>query len=518
MAGPMLRPTRLVLLAAAAATAMLGCVRLPSLDGRLVSVAFDQTAETRLGQASLAQTSAHRGLSGVIALPNGPDAFAARMVLADAAEVSLDAQYYVWHDDMTGALLFDALRRAANRGVRVRLLLDDNNTAGLERILAALDAHPNIQVRLFNPVAHRDWRRVLDYLVDFRRLNRRMHNKSFTVDNQVTIVGGRNVGDEYFGAGENPLFADLDVFAIGPVVVDVSREFDAYWASESSYPADRLLKATRTEDTAIVADAATRVMEDSAALVYRRSLEDSPFVRDLLARRLAFDWAHTTVLSDDPRKGLGGGNDDSLLWPQLRLRLGRPTTRLDLVSPYFVPGSAGTAYFAALAKSGVTVDVLTNSLEATDVAAVHAGYAKRRSTLVDAGVSLFELKLASLGGARPRYRIGTSSASSLHAKTIAVDGTRVFIGSFNFDPRSARLNTEMGFIIESPRMAGTIADAFRATIPERAYRVTRGADGLLEWLDVGPQGTRRYGQEPGTGFWRRLTVIVASLLPIEWLL
>ena len=201
---------------------------------------LQDTSDSPLGKAALPMVQAHPGKSGVFALADGRDAFAARVLLADASECSLDVQYYIWNGDKTGTLLFEALRRAADRGVRVRLLLDDNNIAGLDTVLAALNSHPNIEVRLFNPFMHRRWR-VLSFLTDFRRLNRRMHNKSFIVDRQACIIGGRNVGDEYFDAGQGLSFVDLDVLAIGTVVEDVSVDFERYWTSESSYPAERVL-------------------------------------------------------------------------------------------------------------------------------------------------------------------------------------------------------------------------------------------------------------------------------------
>lgn len=206
-----------------------GCARLPPLDARTPSRAFTDTADTSLGRAIAPMVEAHPGKSGIVALTDDLDAFAVRVLLAQAAERSLDVQYYIWQQDLSGTLLLEALHRAADRGVRVRLLLDDNNTRGLDKLLAALDAHPNIEVRLFNPFLHRRWR-ALGYLSDFARLNRRMHNKSFTADGQVTIIGGRNIGDEYFGAGDF-LFADLDVLAIGPVAADVAQDFDRYWNS-----------------------------------------------------------------------------------------------------------------------------------------------------------------------------------------------------------------------------------------------------------------------------------------------
>jgi len=465
---------------------------------------------------------AHPGLSGIVALPDGHDAFAARALLADAAERTLDARYYIWHNDMSGSMLFSALRRAADRGVQVRLLLDDNNTAGLDTVLAALDAHPNIEVRLFNPFRARRWR-LLGYLTDFKRLNRRMHNKSFTADNNATIIGGRNVGDEYFDAGRAPWFVDLDVLAIGPVVSDVSRDFDRYWASASSIPAARVLpRATATSIAGVAADAA-RAEHHPDAAAYRDALARSSFVRDLLAHRLTFDWAGTRMLSDDPAKGLGRAPEDALLWHRLKEILGAPMRELRLVSPYFVPGSAGVDTLAAIARQGVKIEVLTNALEATDVAVVHSGYAKRRKSLLGAGVSLLELKRGSPGSAAKHLkwtgRSGSgSSASSLHAKTFCVDRSRVFVGSFNFDPRSARLNTEMGFVIDSPRLGEAITKWFAEEVPTRAYRVSLGDTGQLRWIDRHDGVEVVQEEEPGASVWRRFAVALLSVLPIEWLL
>ncbi|HXI65887.1 MAG TPA: phospholipase D family protein [Gemmatimonadales bacterium] len=465
---------------------------------------------------------AHPGLSGIVALPDGHDAFAARALLADAAERTLDVRYYIWHNDMSGTLLFAALRRAADRGVRVRLLLDDNNTAGLDTVLAALEAHPNIDVRLFNPFRARRWR-LLGYLTDFKRLNRRMHNKSFTADNHATIVGGRNVGDEYFDAGRARWFVDLDVLAIGPVVDAVSRDYERYWASASATPVARVLPgATAASLTAVAADAA-RVERDPAAAAYVAALARSPFVGDLLAHRLNFEWSPTQMVSDDPAKGLGRAPEEALLWHRLKTSIGAPVRELRLVSPYFVPGSAGVDALAAIARQGVRVEVLTNALEATDVAVVHSGYAKRRKALLGAGVRLLELKRGSPGSA-PKHRKWTgrsgsgSSASSLHAKTFCVDRSRVFVGSFNFDPRSARLNTEMGFVIDSPGLGEAITKWFAEEVPTRAYRVSLGDTGRLRWIDRHDGVEVVQEEEPGTSVWRRFTVAVLSMLPIEWLL
>jgi cardiolipin synthase C len=480
-------------------------------------VSAQDTRDTRLGRAVAPLVRTHPGLSGVFALPDGRNAFAARVLLADAAERTLDARYYIWHNDLSGSLLFAALRRAADRGVRVRLLLDDNDTLGLDPLLAALEAHPNFELRLFNPFKHRRWR-VLGYLTDFARLNRRMHNKSFTADNQATIVGGRNVGDEYFDAGQGASFADLDVLAVGPVVGEVARDFERYWASRSVCAADRVLPPIDKASTAALQAAAPPVGRSPAAEAYTQAVAGSPFVRTLLARRLPFEWAVTRMVSDDPAKGLGRAPEDALLWPRLQQLLGVPMRELQLVSPYFVPGRTGEQFLTSLARRGVNTTVLTNSLEATDVPAVHAGYTRWRKRLLKAGVRLFEMKRAFVSPPVKAHGPAGSSHSSLHAKTFSVDRSRVFIGSFNFDPRSARLNTEMGFVIESPALAAAMADRLAGNLPSRAYEVRLRESGALQWLEQRDGQEIVHEEEPGATIWRRAVIGLLSALPIEWLL
>ena len=493
------------------------CNRLPSIENRTKSSAFVETGSTALGRGIAPLVAAHPDRSGIYPLRDAADAFAARYLLASAAEKTLDVQYYIWRKDLSGTLLMRALVDAADRGVRVRLLLDDNNTQGLDAAIAAVDAHPGIEVRLFNPFAIRRVR-ALAYITDFPRLNRRMHNKSFTADNQVTIIGGRNVGDEYFGATDGVLFADLDVMAIGPVVKEVSDDFDRYWASESAYPADRLLDRPRTEEIARLSEESRLVERDPRAVAYLKAMRRSTFVGDTLAGTLNCQWATARMISDPPAKVLGRVPREELLFQKFGQIFGKPVREVDLVSPYLVPGAYGVDLFTGWAKRGVRVRVLTNSLEATDVAVVHAGYAKRRSDLLAAGIVLYELRLRP-GSAAPAKAAGFgSSGSSLHAKTFAVDRTRIFIGSFNFDPRSADLNTEMGFVIESPAMAERLAEIFDKDVPLNAYEVRRSDGGGLEWLEQRDGGTIRHDREPGTGFWLRLGVRALSLLPIEPLL
>ena len=501
-----------------AALILAGCSSLPSQEGRAQTFALADAADTRLGKAVAPDVAAHRGKTGIYPLDRPNDAFAARALLAAAAERTLDVQYYIWRGDETGRLLFEALWSAAGRGVRVRLLLDDNGIAGLDDTLAALDAHPNIEVRLYNPFAKRGALRALGYLTDFERLNRRMHNKSFTADNRVAIVGGRNVGNEYFGAGSGTLFQDLDVLAIGEVVKEVSAAFDLYWNSGSAYPAARLLPEAGAEDRARLEADFAAVRADPAALQYVRALLDTQLVQELLGGRLPMDWADARVLRDDPAKTLDqAGRKDTLLLAELLRTSTQPRKSFDLISPYFVPGEDGTAVLVALARKGVAVRVLTNSLEATDVGAVHAGYARRREDLLRGGVRLYELKRSAEQDGPSAPRKGGSSSASLHAKTFALDRGHMFVGSFNFDPRSALLNTEMGLMIDSPALGGRLAAALDADLDRVAYEVVLAGE-RLQWIERGPAGETRLASEPGVGALRRAWIGFLGLLPIEWLL
>ena len=494
-----------------------GCTTLPSLENRSSSTADFNTSTTRLGRANLAAIAAHPGMSGFHTIPDGRDAFAARILLAKAADRTLDVQYYIWSKDMTGTLLFAALRTAADRGVRVRLLLDDNNTSGLDATLTALDAHPNIEVRLFNPFVLRNLR-PLGYLTDFKRANRRMHNKSFTADSQATIIGGRNIGDAYFGAADDVLFTDLDVMAVGPVATEVSKDFDRYWSSNSSYPVDRMLGKVSPVALEELSAAAQRIEDSPRAAAYTQALRSSTFVDELVKGRLPLEWAVIRMISDDPAKGLGLAEQGDLIFDKITKRMGAPVSEMNLVSPYFVPTDAGVSVFAALVDRGVKIRVLTNALEATDVPAVHAGYAKHRISLLEAGVSLYELRSRAPLSKRRRF-IGTgSSTSSLHSKTIAVDRLHVFIGSFNFDQRSAKLNTEMGFVIDSAVLAERISKSFDSQVPAEAYEVRLSPDHQLYWLEQHGGAVVRSDLEPGTSAGERMGVSAMSMLPIDWLL
>ena len=496
-----------------------GCASLPPPQGRTPSYAIQDTADTLLGRDVAPLVAAHPGQSGIAVLEDPYDAFAARVLMANAAERSLDAQYFIWHADAVGLLLWDAVWQAANRGVRVRLLLDDANTSGLDPLLAALDAHPNIELRLYNPFAYRG-SRALGYATDFVRLNRRMHNKSYTVDNQVSVVGGRNIANGYFAADLAFGFADLDVVLIGPVVQQVSQQFDLYWNSASAYAAADFVGTAPADAAAHINLAATQ--SDPLAVAYLDVVSQSEILRQMLEQDVPMDWSFAQVLYDTPEKTLDRSQrTDVLLLPALVERMGRPTRTFDIISPYFVPGEDGTAMLAELARDGVKVRVLTNSLASSDERIVHAGYMKRRRDLLRAGVALYELKpTANRQETKVRGRFGPAKVAGLHAKTYAVDGERIFVGSFNFDPRSLHLNTELGVVIHNPRAAVELSEFFDQDVLQQAYELRLGPDGqALVWIERDALGQEtRYDADPESHWANRAAVELLSHLPIDWLL
>jgi putative cardiolipin synthase len=513
--------------------ALAGCVGLPTEYPRKESFAFADTSGTRLGRwlAPLLARQAPR--SGVHPLESGLDAFVARMVLAETAERSLDLQYYIWHGDATGRLLLDAARRAADRGVRVRLLLDDIGTAADDAALLMIDAHPNVEVRLFNPLAQRRLR-VFGMLADAGRTTRRMHNKSFTADNQSTIVGGRNIGDEYFAAREDVQMRDFDVVAVGPVVAQASAAFDLYWNSPMSYPIGSLAHARPS--TGDLEEARRRLDGFVAAErdgPYLQALRNSRLAVQLRAGALDYFWGEARMVYDDPAKAAAqDGRRDADLLPTLRAQLAPPASELLIVSPYFVPGEDGTAALRQLRAKGVRVRVLTNSLAATDVVAVHSGYQRYRAPLLEAGVELYEMRptakheadeaaKAQGGRADGAHGVSGSSRAALHAKTIALDRRTLFVGSLNLDPRSAFLNTENGVVLEMPELLRDLAGRLDAQLDEATFRVTlvpRGetqAGAQLRWIAREDGREVTYDREPAASFWRRLGAALFSLLPIE---
>ena len=468
---------------------------------------------TAVDRALTPLVQAHPGQTGMVLLSDNVDAFAARSLLARGAGRSLDLQYYMWHPDFTGNLLYADVLRAADRGVRVRLLLDDLNVRGSRSVLAALDSHPLIEVRLFNPTRAREGTvmRGMEMLLRFFSVNRRMHNKAWIADGQVAIVGGRNVGDEYFDAARDTNFMDTDVAVLGEAVGEASRQFDAYWNSPNAIPLSALVRKPSTGLPALRQTLATGLGSPSAK-PYLQKLAQSPGVRSLVEQRRTIHWSKAAhVISDPPEKAAGAPPAPDWMTPVLVHDMATAKHQLLLISPYFVPGDAGLRWLNNLRRRGVEVGVLTNSLAANDVVAVHGGYAGYRAPLLRGGVALFELK----PNGKPDGSLFGSSGASLHTKAFVVDGRTGFVGSFNLDPRSMNLNTEMGLLFEQPDMARELQLLYaRKTAPAVSYRLTLTGD-ALQWHDDAAQPPKTWTREPEATAWRRGAAKVIGWLPVE---
>jgi cardiolipin synthase C len=497
------------------------CASLPDQGNRVATHALTDVMNTRLAEAFTPGETAHPGDDAFHLLPDGMDALIARVLLSETAERSLDLQYYIWHDDLTGREMAASVLRAADRGVRVRLLIDDLGTNANDQLLLALASHPHIEVRLFNPVANRTFKRV-GSAFEFFRVNRRMHNKALIADNEAAILGGRNIGDEYFGASSTVAFGDLDVLMHGPVVHDVSHAFDLYWNSEAAYPIENLLG--RRADPDALASLRARLN------AYLLSEQSAPYVAQararianvIASRDAAFSWGKATLLYDDPAKiTRKPGDTQGHLITQFKALDLEPSNEMLIVSPYFVPRKEGVDWLRSMTARGVRVTVLTNSLAATDVAAVHAGYARYRKDLLEAGVSLYELKpIASDAKDNAKKSTFGSSKASLHAKTYVFDRKRIFIGSMNLDPRSLELNTEIGVYCESADAAAQVADGIGKNIDRIAWRVAlRDAhDGRarMVWIDTDASGhTTELNSEPDVSTLKRFGIWILGILPIE---
>lgn len=499
-----------------------GCATLPPNVARETSQALMDTHGTRLGRQVQEEMTTHPGTSGYLLLGNGLDAFVARVLLAQKAERSIDAQYYMVHNDVVGSLFVDQLYKAAQRGVRVRLLLDDIDQGGRDIGTAVLDSHPNVEVRIFNPFA-RNAGRTGQYITGFGKQTRRAHNKSFTVDNQATILGGRNIGDEYFEADPQMGFVDLDVIGVGPVAAEVSTSFDQYWNSELSYPISVLLKKPLTpQDIASQRQAFAVFIAQQAESEYLQHLRDSDLANRLREDRVVYQWGPGVVVADDPQKLTHTTTEKKYrLSEKLLPYMDDIKDELIIFSPYFVPGKSGLAFFKRLRDRGVKVKILTNSLASTDVSIVHAGYVRYRKNLLGMGVALYELNHNLSRKERKAIKDGIMgrSKSSLHAKCFVLDRQTAFIGSLNLDPRSLVQNTEIGVIFKSPPIAGRIADGFDNLIDQVAFRLElrkeeNGTEQLI-WYGMIDGETQTFNHDPYIGFWKRLGVGLMRLLPIE---
>lgn len=507
-----------LLFSVAVSVFLAACSSLPTDYERIPSHAITDTANTRLGERLNPLIDANPGKSGFYTLSEGEAAFAARLRAIMVAEKSIDAQYYIWHDDHTGRTIHNQLLAAADRGVRVRLLLDDLDTAGKDEMLRKIDAHPNIDIRLFNPFANRE-KRARDFIGDTRRINRRMHNKTLTADNLVTIFGGRNIGDEYFAADEDVGFGDMDALAVGPIAAEVGQQFDLYWNSENAYPlaafkfeqeiSDEDVASFRADSDAFIAQA----KESRYADIIRQY--DVAIMQDLST--LGFVWSDWKLVYDQPTKVTAKKvTAETHLAPKLKAGMDKTQRDLIIVSPYFVPGEELTAYLVSMVERGVRVRILTNSLQANDVSLVHAGYMRYREDLVSGGVELYEFKADANNVKRKveKSRIGASKAS-LHAKFFGFDETYLFIGSFNLDGRSVALNSELGAYFASPAEAKALSEMFDSGILNLAYQVELDEGGDLTWTSLKDGEEFTLLKEPDTTWWKRFSTGFLSIIVPE---
>ena len=504
-----------------------GCSTLPKHaiePTQVISIKVD-TSETTLAQIIDPLQQQNPDLTGYYVLFDPLEALAARLRLIDKAEKTLDLQYYIWDNDKVGAVALHALIRAADRGVKVRLLIDDNNAKQTEGIFLALAQHPNIEVKLFNPYRFRKYRGI-DMVLDLKRINRRMHNKSFIADHKVALIGGRNMTNQYYNVSDSYQFSDVDVMLVGTAVNDISNSFDDYWNHDYAYDVQEVVKQ---KSHRLSYESLKQQLDEHYKKVtvqnYLDLTSNSQAIDSLINRDIALDWVKAEVVKDSPDKIKSKAKKQEHLNFQLINHLEKPEKNIDLISAYFVPEKKGAKILSELAQDGVHVRVLTNSFKANDVAVVHAFYGKYRQNLLENGVELYEF-LPALDkddldkhtedlAKKAKVNIKGLSRSSLHAKLMALDEKQVFIGSFNFDPRSAYLNTEIGVLLNSPTLARSVHSTMDQNLSKYAYKLVLNAENKITWQRQTPQGPVIYTKEPRMKWWQRAGMKVISWLPIE---
>ncbi len=474
-------------------------------------VSTDATALDRIIAPMLAE---HPGASGAVLLVDGLDAFAVRAATAAQAGRSLDVQYYIWRDDVTGHLLARELWRAAERGVRVRFLIDDLTIKGKDRQLLSLGSHPNIEIRVYNPVRNRGgFMRMVEMVTRSLRLNYRMHNKAWIADGRVAIVGGRNIGVEYFSASTDANFHDLDVTLFGPAVDQASAIFDGFWNSEAVVPIIALARSPGI-DLETYLEGIDLESEAAMAQAYLQRVAGAALIRDWLEGRSRIHWGDSLRVVSDPPIKRGGAPDDGWLVAHLGEQMRQVREQVLLISPYFVPGREFSDWLIGQAHSGVEVGIVTNSLAATDVLAVHSGYAGYRRPLLQAGVDLHELRRQP--GSDGDSSLFGSSGASLHTKAYVLDERIGFVGSFNLDPRSTWLNTEMGLLFEHPGLAREVRAEYAHLARARmSYQVRLDDRGALRWYDRMVEPVRVLDNEPESSRGQRALARILGWLPIE---
>ncbi|MCL1051063.1 phospholipase D family protein [Shewanella abyssi] len=451
-------------------------------------------------------------------LEDGVDAFVARVSLINSAQKSVDLQYYQYHSDLSGRLLTAALWQAAERGVRIRLLVDDMDLAGKDIDIAKLNSHQNFEVRIFNPFL-RDKRRTRQLITGFGSVTRRMHNKTFTVDSSISILGGRNVGDLYFGAHSDVAFGDLDIAFTGSVVQEVQTSFDLYWNSEITYKINLLSDYEPSKsDEHEVSKNLKSFLEKNKNSQYVQALRENDLLSLVKKNKVNEYTGKAVVLYDDPLKIVSSREKTEYhLAPKLRPYVDNAKDEFIIVSPYFVPGDEGVALLGSLVEKGVTVRILTNSMKSNDVTIVHSGYSKYRKELLALGVELYEVDSARIDVLKKYTDKAASSSASkitLHAKYFVIDRKFTFIGSMNLDPRSRNENTEIGVIAESAKLAVFIVEDFDSIVKDGAFKLSL-KEGDIIWTQKNGDKITTYDNDPYSSCWDRFKNGFLQLLPVE---
>ena len=469
------------------------------------------SAETMLGKISLEWRLSHPDSeSFFFPLAHGSDAFGARLRLIDAAEESIDLQYFLMKDDIVGAMMSAELLEAADRGVRVRFLLDDIFTTIKDVDLFILDEHENIEVRLFNPIARRGIK-YLNYLWNFSRTNRRMHNKSFTVDGSFTIVGGRNLAAEYFSLNDDTEFFDLDVLALGPVVDEVAASFDSFWNFSKALNIQHLSGKPSRDKMARARQNIDSVMSSTGAAIYLDAINSKILVQLINGETEAIV-AKAKLMAENPVKLKLSVNDDSeRLINELGEFMLNARHEVLIISPYFIPTSNGMDFIQSIRDKGVRFKLVTNSLASTNQVAVHGAYERYREGLLAMGVEIYEARPDAFQAMAQNS--GTQLRTTMHTKLLIIDQRYVFIGSLNMDPRSLVINTEMGIMIDSPNLAEVLLADMRDTFAEVVYRLVLNEEGKLRWHAREDGEAVEFTREPQTSWWRRLSANIFKILP-----
>ena len=482
-----------------------GCATVPLDHTREYSEAIGGAESTQLRSIAERWIQGGRESSGFYPLINGNDALGVRLWLIDAAQVSIDVQTFIMKGDLSGLVITKHLLLAADRGVRVRILLDDAMTIVEDDILLLADAHPNIEVRLYNPVSRRGLN-ILNAIADFRRANRRMHNKTFTVDNQMTIVGGRNIADEYFELRPELEFIDLDVLGVGTVAQRVSETFDRFWNSGRAVAMVAVQDMLTEPELEAVQQHITDFLRGRDGETYRNAV-NSAVLKNLISGETSLFLASSDVVSDAPEKlEQPVAPEYMVLLNYLVKEVRAATSEVIVLTPYLVPGKAGVAFWRSIVDKGVRVLMLTNSLASNHHSYMHAGYARHRKDLLSAGVELYEVR------ANVVPRESSAKSVTLHIKGMIVDRRRTFIGSPNLDPRSFEINSEMGVIIDSPGMGSQLAEGLLQRLPNLAYRVEFDATGKLQWRGMVDGVEVIETSEPLAGPWLKLKSRLAAIL------